>query len=68
MDYAKFAIASWIILTIIIAIASKKAIFRQFGIPQNRPRRMDWKGYLFIAMILGACIAVGLTFLVKSLS
>jgi hypothetical protein len=68
MDYAKFAIIVWILFTIVIAIIAKKPIFKQFGIPQDKWRRMDWRAYLFMAMILGAFISAGITFLLKSVS
>jgi len=68
MDYAKFAIIFWIIATVIIAIIGKKPILKQFGIPQNKISGIAWKGYLFCAMIIGAAISVGITFILKSLS
>jgi len=68
MDYAKFAIIFWIIATVIIAIIGKKPILKQFGVPQNKTSGIEWKGYLFCAMIIGAAISVGITFLLKSLS
>ena len=68
MNYAKFAIIFWIIATVIIAIVGKKPILKQFGIPQSKISGIEWKGYLFCAMIIGAAISVGITFLLKSLS
>jgi hypothetical protein len=68
MDYAKFAIIFWIIATISIAIVGKEAFFKIFGLPKNKFLKVDWKAYLVTAMALGAVIAMGVTFLVKSLS
>ena len=68
MDYAKFAVILWIIATIIIAIIGKKPIAKEFEIPKNKILKFDWRGFLFCAMILGAAISVGITFLIKSLS
>jgi len=59
MDYAKFAIIAWIVATIILAIVCKRAFFRQFGIPQHKVFRMDWRAYLVCMMMLGAVIAGG---------
>ena len=68
MDYAKFAIITWIIATIVIAIIAKKSIFRQFGFPQNKVVSAIWRVHLFISMILGAAISIGLTSLIKLFS
>jgi hypothetical protein len=68
MDYAKFAIISWVIATVIIAIVGKRSIFKQFEIPPNKLRWAGWKLVLFCAMALGAAISIGITFLMKSLS
>ena len=68
MDYAKFAIIFWVIVTVIIAIVSKRSIFKQFEIPPNKLRWAGWKLVLFCAMALGAAISIGITFLMKSLS
>ena len=68
MDYAKFSIIVWIAATVILAIVSKKPFFKQFGIPQNKIFRMDWRAFLVCMMLLGAAISVGLTFLVKAIS
>lgn len=67
MDYAKFAIILWIIATIIIAIVGKKAFFKIFGLPQNKILKVELRGYLFCAGILGAAISLGITFIIKSL-
>ncbi|HEY4111248.1 hypothetical protein [Puia sp.] len=68
MDYAKFAILLTIVLTIIIAVEAKKSVFKLFGIPQNKPLRMEWRAYLICCMLLGAFIAMGITFVVKSIA
>jgi len=68
MDYAKFAIIFWIVATIIIAIAGKKSFLKIFGLPQNKFLKIDWRAYLFCAMILGAAISIGITSLIKSFS
>ena len=68
MDYAEFAIVFWIIATIIIAIVGRKAFFKIFGMPQNKTLKVDWKAYLVCAMMLGAVISIGITFLMKSFS
>jgi hypothetical protein len=68
MDYSKFAIIFWIIATIIIAIAGKKAFSKIFGLPQNKYVKIEWRAYLFCSMILGAVISVGITCLIKSFS
>jgi hypothetical protein len=68
MDYAKFAIIFWIIATVIIAIIGKKSFFKIFGRPENKILRIDWRAYLFCAMILGAAVSIGITVLVKSFS
>ena len=66
MNYAIFAIVSWAVATVIIAIAGRKALLKVFGMPNNRFLKADWRGYLVTAMILGAAIAAGITCLVKS--
>jgi len=68
MDYAKFSIIVWIVATIILAIVCKRSFFKQFGIPQHKILRMDWRAYLVCMMMLGGVIAVGLTFFIKSVS
>jgi len=68
MDYAKFAIITWLIATIVVAIISKKSIFRQFGYPQNKVVSAIWKAHLLCSMILGAAISIGITFVIKSVS
>jgi hypothetical protein len=68
MDYAKFAIIAWIVATIVIAIIAKKSIFRQLGFPQNRVVSAIWRAHLFISMILGAAISIGLTSLIQLFS
>jgi|HubBroStandDraft_1064217.scaffolds.fasta_scaffold57751_3 hypothetical protein len=66
MDYAKFAIVSWIIATILIAILGRKSLLKVFGLPKNRFLKADWRGYLVTAMVLGAAISIGITCLIKS--
>ena len=68
MDYAIFTIITFIIATIAIAIIAKKSVFRQFGYPQNKVVSAIWRAHLFISMILGAVVSIGLTFIIKSLS
>ena len=68
MDYAIFAIIFWIIATIIIAIIGRKSFSKIFGLPQNKNLKIDLRGYLFCAAILGAAISIGITFLLKALS
>ena len=68
MDYAKFAILCWIIVTIVIAIAGKTSLLKVFGLPKNKFLKADWRGYLFTAAVLGAAISIGLTCLIKSFS
>jgi hypothetical protein len=68
MNYATFAIVLWIIATIIIAIIGKKAFFKIFGLPKNKALKIELRAYLFCAMILGAAISMGVTFLVRSFS
>jgi hypothetical protein len=66
MDYAKFAIITFIIATTIIAIIGKKSVFRQLGYPQNKVVSAIWRAHLAISMFLGAAISIGLTFLIQS--
>jgi len=68
MDYAKLAILLWIVFTILIAILAKKPLSKTFEITQNKFVRVDWRGYLFCAMIMGATASIGITFLVRSFS
>jgi membrane protease YdiL (CAAX protease family) len=68
MNYAKFAIIFWFIATIIIAIVGRKSFLKTFGLPQNKIVKIDWRAYLFCAMILGATISIGITFIIKSFS
>jgi len=68
MDYAIFAIIFWILATIIIAIVGKKPFTKIFGLPKNKVLKVDLRGYLLCATILGAAISIGITFLVKALS
>ena len=67
MDYAKFAIILWIIATLIIAIAGRKAFFKIFGMPKNKVVKVEWRAYLLCAAGLGAVFSIGITFLIKSL-
>jgi hypothetical protein len=66
MNYAIFAIVSWVIVTILIAIVGKKSLLKVFGMPKNRFLKADWRGYLVTAMIFGAAISIGITCLIKS--
>jgi hypothetical protein len=66
MNYAIFAIVLWIIATVTIAIVGKKSILEQFGTPQKKLRWVSWRAYLFIAMMLGAAVSIGITYLIKS--
>jgi len=66
MNYAIFAIVLWIIATVTIAIVGKRSILKQFGKPQKKLRWVSWRAYLFIAMMLGAAVSIGVTCLVKS--
>jgi hypothetical protein len=66
MNYAIFAIVSWVVATILIAILSRKSLLKVFGMPKNKFLKADWRGYLVTAMLLGAAISMGLTYLVKS--
>jgi hypothetical protein len=68
MDYAKFAIILWIIVTVIIAIVGRKAFFKIFGMPKNRFVKVEWRAYLLCAAILGAVLSIGVTFFIKSLT
>jgi len=68
MDYAKITIITFMIATTVIAIIGKKSVFRQFGYPQNKVVSAIWRAHLFISMILGAAISIGITFIIKSLS
>ena len=68
MDYSKFAIVFWIIATIVIAIVGKRTILKQLGIPPNKLRWAGWRFVLFCAMAIGAAIAIGITYFIKSLS
>lgn len=68
MDYAKFAIIFWIIATVIIAIVSKRSIFKQFEIPQNKLQWAGWKVVLFCSIALGAVVSIGIIFIIKSFS
>lgn len=68
MDYVKFAIIFWIIAIIAVAIIGKKAFLKIFGLPQNKFVKIEWRAYLFCAMILGAAISIGITALIKSFS
>jgi hypothetical protein len=66
MNYAIFAIVSWVVATVTIAIVGKRSILKQFGKPQKKLRWVSWRAYLFIAMMLGAAVSIGITCLVKS--
>jgi TRAP-type mannitol/chloroaromatic compound transport system permease small subunit len=66
MNYAIFAIVSWVIATILIAIVGKKSLLKVFGMPKNKFLKADWRGYLVTAMFLGAAISIGITYLIKS--
>lgn len=68
MDYAKFAIILWIVATVIIAIVSRKAFFKIFGMSKKRIVKVEWRAYLLCAAGLGAVVSIGITFLIKSLS
>jgi len=68
MDYATFAIALWIVFSVIVGIVSRRSMSKLFGMPQNKYVKIEWKGYLFCCMILGAVPAIGITFLIESLS
>jgi hypothetical protein len=66
MNYAIFAIVSWVIATILIAILGRKSLLKVFGMPKNKFLKADWRGYLVTAMLLGAGISIGITYLIKS--
>lgn len=68
MDLAMFAIVLWVLATIIIAIVGRKSFFKIFGSPKNKVVKIDWKAYLFCAMILGAAVSIGITFIIQSSS
>ena len=68
MDYAKLAIIIWIISSLVIGILSRKTFFKIFEISQNKYVKVEWRGYLFCVMILGAAAAVGITLIVKAFS
>ena len=68
MDYPKFAVIIWMIATVIIAILSKKAMFKTFGIPQNKYLKADWRAYLICCALLAAFVAIGLTAIVKAMA
>jgi hypothetical protein len=66
MNYAIFAIVSWVVATILIAVVGRKSLLKVFGMPKNRFLKADWRGYLVTAMLLGAAVSVGITCLVKT--
>ena len=66
MNYAIFAILSWVVATILIAIVGKKSLLKVFGMPKNKFLKADWRGYLVTAMFLGAVVSIGITCLIKS--
>jgi hypothetical protein len=68
MDYPKFAILTWIIATVVIAIFCRKAFFKIFGMPKNKYLKVEWRAFLFTAALLGAVVSIGITFLVRSFS
>jgi hypothetical protein len=69
MDYAKIAIIIWIIASIIIAILGKGTAFTQFGKAERKiTSPIWWRAYFFCCAILGGVIAIGLTYLIRSLA
>jgi hypothetical protein len=66
MNYVIFAIVSWVIATILIAIVGRKSLLKVFGMPKNKFLKADWRGYLVTAMLLGAAISIGITCLMKA--
>jgi hypothetical protein len=68
MNYATFAIVLWIIATVIIAIIGKRSFSKIFGLPKNKVLKIELRGYLFCAMILGAAISMGVTFFIRAIS
>jgi len=66
MNYVIFAIVSWVVATILIAIVGKKSLLKVFGMPKTKFLKADWRAYLFTAMVLGAAISIGITYLIKA--
>ncbi|HEV2483179.1 MAG TPA: hypothetical protein VGS79_26115 [Puia sp.] len=69
MDYPKIAIIIWIITSIIIAILGKRSAFTQLGKAANKiTSPIWWRAYFLCCAGIGGVIAIGLTYLIRSLA
>lgn len=69
MDYAKIAIIIWIITSGIIAILGRKSAFSRFGKADKKiTSPIWWRAYFFCCAGIGAVIAMGMTYLIRSLA